>query len=106
MDFQAGGLAIKTLRKSKNLTQEQLADLTDLTSNTISRMERGLLFPSVSTLCDLCNALGTNADTILAAYIHADSEIRWSPLADKLKQLPQSKQDKIERILNCLIETI
>lgn len=106
MDFKSGGRIIRELRKANNLTQEQLAERTKLTSNSISRMERGLLMPSIPTLCDLCNALNTNADTILAAYIHADGQIRWSSLAEKLETLPIDKQNKIERILRCLIDTI
>ena len=57
MDFKSGGKAIQRLRKQKNLTQEQLAEQVALSSNTISRIERGLLMPSVATLCNLCNAL-------------------------------------------------
>lgn len=106
MNFKSGGSTIQSLRKAQNLTQEQLAECTDLTSNTVSRIERGLLMPSVPTLCDICNALQCSADCILSAYIDADSEIRWSPLSEKLKRLPLEKQEKIEQILNCLIETI
>lgn len=63
MNFKSGGKAIQQLRKQKNLTQEQLAEQVALSSNTISRIERGLLMPSVATLCDLCNALETSAET-------------------------------------------
>lgn len=106
MDFKAGGRAIQQFRKKKGLTQEQLAEQVALSSNTVSRIERGLLMPSVATFCDLCNALDVSADSILSAYIHADSDIRWSPLAERLQTLPTEKQDKIERILTCLIETL
>ena len=106
MDFKSGGKAIQRLRKQKKLTQEQLAEQVALSSNTISRIERGLLMPSVATLCDLCNALETSADSILAAYIHADSAIRWSPLAEKLQTLPPEKQNQVERILICLLEIL
>ena len=51
------------------MTQEQLAEITDVASNSISRIERGLLMPALPTLIDICNALGTGADSILAAYI-------------------------------------
>ena len=103
MNFKSGGKVIQQLRKQKNLTQaEQVA----LSSNTISRIERGLLMPSVATLCDLCNALETSADNILAAYIHADSAIRWSPLAEQLQALSPKKQEQVERMLACLLEIL
>ena len=106
MDFKRGGQAIQRIRKERGMTQEDLADKSGITSNTVSRIERGLLIPALSTLIDICNALGTGADSILAAYITADTPIRWSLLAQKLNGLDADKQDKIETVLACLIETI
>jgi transcriptional regulator with XRE-family HTH domain len=106
VDFKQGGQAIQRIRRERGMTQEQLADLTDVASNSISRIERGLLIPALPTLVDICNALGTSADSILAAYIAADTPIRWTPLAEKLGGLDLEKQHKIEDILDCLIETV
>ena len=106
MDFKRGGQAIQRIRKERGMTQEELADKSGITSNTVSRIERGLLIPALPTLIDICNALGTGADSILAAYITADTPIRWSLLAQKLNGLDADKQDKIETVLDCLIETI
>ena len=88
------------------MTQEQLAEITNVASNSISRIERGLLMPALPTLIEICNALGTGADSILSAYIMQDTPIRWTPLAEKLGELDLEKQHKIETILDCLIETI
>ena len=106
MDFKRGGQAIQRIRKERGMTQEDLADKSGITSNTVSRIERGLLIPALPTIIDICNALGTGADSILAAYITADTPIRWSLLAQKLNGLDADKQDKIETVLDCLIETI
>ena len=106
MDFKRGGQAIQRIRKERGMTQEDLADKSGITSNTVSRIERGLLIPALPTLIDICNALGTGADSILAAYITADTPIRWSLLAQQLNGLDADKQDKIETVLDCLIETI
>ena len=106
VDFKRGGQAICRIRKEKGLTQEQLAERIGTTSNTVSRMERGMLVPALPTLIAVCNALETGADTILAAYIAVDTPIRWSPLAQKVSELDLEKQDKIETILSCLIQTL
>ena len=106
MDFKQGGQAIQRIRKERGMTQEQLAEITDVASNSISRIERGLLMPALPTLIDICNALGTGADSILSAYITTDTPIRWTPLAEKLGGLELEKQRKIKAILDCLIETI
>ena len=106
MDFKQGGQAIQRIRKELGMTQEQLAEITNVASNSISRIERGLLMPALPTLIDICNALGIGADSILSAYITQDTPIRWTPLAEKLGELDLEKQHKIETILNCLIRTI
>ena len=106
MDFKQGGAVIKRIRKQRGLTQERLAEQIAISSNSISRMERGLLVPSLPTLIDICNVLGTSSDSILAAYIAVDTPIRWTPLAEKLEALDLEKQHKVETILNSLIETI
>lgn len=106
MDFKRGEQTIQRIRKERHLTQEQLADQAKITSNTISRIERGLLIPALPTLIDICNALETNADTILASYISADAQIRWSTLTERLGHLDAEKQDKIETLLDCMIQTL
>lgn len=106
MDFRAGGKALQLIRKKRGLTQEKLAELAGVTSNTVSRIECGALFPALDTLVELCNALHTSADSVLAPYIQADADVQWSPLAEKLGALPQEKQNKIVAILDFMIDTL
>ncbi len=54
------GKRIRDLRKQKGLTQQELADRTELTKGYISQLENGLVAPSVLTLLDLIECLGTN----------------------------------------------
>lgn len=54
------GDKIKSLRKKMDLTQEELADRSELTKGFISQLERNLNSPSVDTLADVLEALGTN----------------------------------------------
>ena len=54
------GENIKNLRKQNGLTQEELADRTELTKSFISLLERGQTAPSVSTLECIVECLGTN----------------------------------------------
>ncbi len=53
------GIKIKRLRLTKNLTQEELADRCELTKGYISQLENELTSPSIATLVDILNALGT-----------------------------------------------
>lgn len=54
------GQKIKRLRVLCQLTQEELADRCELTKGYISQLENDLTSPSISTLTDILNALGTN----------------------------------------------
>ncbi len=55
------GQKIKDLRNQNGLTQQELADRTELTKGYISQLERGQVAPSVATLLDLIECLGSSA---------------------------------------------
>ncbi len=64
------GNKIRNLRNQNGLTQEELADRTELTKGFISQLERGLTAPSISTLMDIVECLGTN----LAEFFQEESD--------------------------------
>lgn len=55
------GNKIRDLRNKIGLTQQELADRAELTKGYISQLERGQVAPSVVTLLDLIECLGTTA---------------------------------------------
>ncbi len=54
------GDKIRRLRIQNSLTQEELADRSELTKGFISQVERDLTSPSIATLVDILEGLGTN----------------------------------------------
>ena len=54
------GSRLKELRILKGLTQEELADRAELSKGFISQLERDLTSPSIATLVDILQCLGTN----------------------------------------------
>ena len=54
------GAKLKELRILKGLTQEQLADRAELSKGFISQLERDLTSPSIATLMDILQCLGTS----------------------------------------------
>ncbi len=56
------GQKIKELRIQKSLTQEELADRAELSKGFISQLERDLTSPSIATLVDILQCLGTNLE--------------------------------------------
>jgi len=53
------GVKIKRLRMQKGLTLEELASRCELTKGFLSQLERNLTSPSIATLDDILEALGT-----------------------------------------------
>ncbi|MBQ1505913.1 MAG: helix-turn-helix transcriptional regulator [Erysipelotrichales bacterium] len=54
------GTRIRELRIKSNLTQEELASRTELTKGFLSQLENDMASPSVATLQDIVEALGTD----------------------------------------------
>ena len=53
MDQKKTGQFLKTLRKEKNITQENLAETLNVSTRTISRWETGRNMPDISLLVEL-----------------------------------------------------
>ncbi len=60
------GDKIKRTRLKLGLTQEELAARTELSKGFISQLERNLTSPSIATLIDILEALGTD----IADFFH------------------------------------
>lgn len=58
-EIEIGG-KIKELRNQKGLTQEELADRCELSKGFISQLENDLTSPSIATLIDILQCLGTS----------------------------------------------
>ena len=69
------GKLIYNLRKEKDMTQKQLADLMNISDKTISKWERGLGCPDVSLLPELSQLLGVNIEEILSGKIELNKII-------------------------------
>lgn len=75
MNCDKTGKLIYTLRKEKNMTQKQLADLMNISDKAISKWERGLGCPDVSLLPELSQILGVNIEEILVGNIELNKTI-------------------------------
>lgn len=60
------GSKLKELRQLNDLTLEELASRSELTKGFLSQVERNLTSPSISTLEDILEALGTNLSDFFA----------------------------------------
>lgn len=71
------GKRIKELRIAKHYTQEYLAELTDLGSTSISKIETGLYHPSDENLEKIAKALGVEPYKLyMFNHLKSASELR------------------------------
>ena len=90
------GQKIKELRTARGLTQEELADRTELSKGFISQLERDLNSPSIATLCDILQCLGTNLSEFFCE--ETDEQIVFRD-ADYFEKIDQEYHNKIEWIV-------
>ena len=70
------GKRIKELRKRKKLTQEQLAEMLDLSQNAMSYIETGENFLSAETLQKLLTALDISIEDLFhIEHLQPDSDL-------------------------------
>jgi len=59
------GAQIKARRQALKVTQQEVADLADVSINTIVAVERGTGNPQIETLLSICHVLGLQLTTQL-----------------------------------------
>jgi transcriptional regulator with XRE-family HTH domain len=100
------GAWIAKVRRNRNMSQQQLADLSGKMLNTISNIERGLADPRAGTLIAIADALNIPASELFAQFHNAiikksDSEL-WVETVRLLRDLSDEKLDTARRILAAL----
>ena len=69
MDYELLGKRIRDERLLLRLTIEQLAERVDKSTNYIGQIERNDGKPSLETIVDIANALGTTVDALLKTIL-------------------------------------
>lgn len=104
MDLKAVGQRIKAAREAKNLTQEELAGLVNLSPTHVSVIERGLKVTKLDTFIAIVNALDVSADTLLIDVVtHSVSGVT-NELSEMIEKLPKEKQQRIINAVRALVE--
>ena len=91
------GYKIKDLRIQKNLTQEELADRCELSKGFISQLERDLTSPSIATLIDILQCLGTDLKEFFNDSVEEQIAFRE---ADYFEKIDEELKNKVEWIIH------
>jgi transcriptional regulator with XRE-family HTH domain len=100
------GSKIKELRLKLDLTQEELADRCELTKGFISQIENDLASPSIATLADMLNVLGTSLKDFFSdrketqiVFDKSDFFISENGTGESTWLIPNSQKHEMEPIL-------
>ncbi|MDO9402312.1 MAG: helix-turn-helix transcriptional regulator [Polaromonas sp.] len=85
------GQAIADRRKSKKLTQDDLAGLIEVDAETISRFERGVSLPSLERLWVIAETLDAGMSELVAATSELPND-QVQRLAEVMKDLAVADQ--------------
>ncbi len=66
---------VRRLRRARGLTQERLAELSELSPDTIRRLEHGSFSPSLDTLTKLCVGLNLARSTLFECFELGDRDL-------------------------------
>ena len=90
------GNKLKELRVGKGLTQEELADRAELSKGFISQLERNLTSPSIATLVDILQCLGTDLKDFFSE--EEDNQVVFH-YEDYFEKIDTEQKNKIEWII-------
>ena len=85
LDYFALGERIRCIRKSKNMTQNRLAELVGVETSNISHIERAANKVGLATLVAIANALECSMDDLLCDSIECEREAFENQLVELSK---------------------
>ena len=86
---------LKTMRKAKGYTQEELAIKLNVVRQTVSKWEKGLSVPDADVLCKIADVLDTDVSTLLGEEIV--EETYKSAVAQQLAKISEQLAMKNQR---------
>ena len=92
MDAKAVGQRIKAAREKKNMTQEDLAALIDISPTHISVIERGTKIARMDTFVAIANVLEVSADALLVDVVEHSALGVASELSAAIADLPHEER--------------
>lgn len=90
------GKFISQMRKEKDLTQRQHADILNISDKTVSKWETGKGMPEVALMLPLCEILGISVNELLSGERLTDFDYKQKAednMMDLIKEKEESKKN-------------
>lgn len=98
------GKRIQARREEMGMSQEQLAEVVELTPLSISYIETGRNAPSMAKFIRIVNALEVSADILLVDVLDYGYKIKASQFEEIIRQLSPDKREQIFDVISVLIK--
>ena len=99
MDQIKIGKFISLKRKEKKLTQQELAELLNITDRAISKWENGSCLPDVGTMPELCKILGITVNDLFSGEV-VDMKDNEKKLEENLLEMAKTKEQRDKELLS------
>lgn len=106
MQKKSLGEKIREGRKIKKLTQQQLAELADISTTFLGEIERGKKMPGLNVLIQIINALDISADWLLRDEVESSKTIVLNDITEKLEPLTPGQRKCIADIIDAYIKNL
>lgn len=103
MDAQKVGRRIQEVRKSRGLTQSELAQMIDLSTKYISNIECGFKTPTLHTFVAIANVLQCDANTLLGDVLDVSTGQESNHVSKRLSSLPVEEQRRILQVVEVMV---
>ena len=100
------GRRIREARTKRGMTQEQLAERTDITIVYLSELERGLKLPSLPVFVSIAETLHVSTDSLLRDDLESGKEYIYDDLTKKLERLSPKQRIAVSEIIDAYIRNL
>lgn len=100
INFKAIGQRIRDERKNRSMTQENLAELLDISTEHLSRIETGSYRPSLILIEKISNILDIDEETLMFGTL-VDANLN-KELVSKIDSLSKEKKQAVSIIIDLI----
>ena len=107
-DERTLGNQVRRLRAERGLTRDELAEKAGLSVDTLNRIERGRVSPSLDTIAKVCVGLRVSLETFFGmlepdgAVPPTEANDSAKELCDFLNGLPPQDVDRVKRLFDAM----
>jgi len=102
LDSKTVGRRIQSYRKKAHLTQAEVAEKLNVSSNYISQIERGVSDVSLKKLIKIASTIQTSAQSLIADSDASVPEYLHNEIFDTIKNWPPAKKKLLINVISAL----